>query len=103
MNCLQLAILKNYNRKYMLTITQIASIIKVFETTKNTYKIDASISIHKLENHGRFYMYLCDNSTLRASQVFSRTSDNVSWMPISVRLLSVITQADYKVKICFSY
>lgn len=30
----------------MLTITQIASIIKVFETTKNTYKIDASISIH---------------------------------------------------------
>ena len=87
----------------MLTITQIASIIKVFETTKNTYKIDASISIHKLEGHGRFYMYLCDNSTLRASQVFSRTLDNVSWMSISVRLLSVITQADYKVKICFSY
>ena len=86
----------------MLTITQIASIIKVFETTKNTYKIDASISTHTLEDNGRFYMYLCDDSTLRASQVFSRTSD-VSRMSISVRLLCVITQADYKIKICFSY
>ena len=87
----------------MLTITQIASIIKVFETTKNTYKIGALISTHKLEDNGRFYMYLCDDSTLRASQVFSRTSDNVSWMSNSVRLLSVITQADYEIKICFPY
>ena len=100
----------------MLTITQIASIIKVFETTKNTYKNGASISTHKLEDNGRFYMYLCDDSTLRASQVFSRTSDNVSWMSNSVRLLSVITQADYesnknmfslltitkKVRLCYS-
>ena len=86
----------------MLTITQIASIIKVFETTKNTYEIGASISTHKLEDNGRFYMYLCDDSTLRALQVFSKTSD-VSWMSNSVRFLSVITQADYEIKICFPY
>ena len=84
----------------MLAITQIASIIKVFETTKNTYKIDASISTHKLEDNGRF-MYLCEDSTLRASQVFSRTSDNVSGMSISIRLLCVITQVDYKIKMFF--
>ena len=77
MTCLPVCyILKKYNRKYILKITQINRL--------------SLINWHIMVDSP---MYLCADSTLRASQVFSKTSDNLSWISISVRLLSVKTQA----------
>jgi len=58
---------------------------------------------HKLEDDGGFYMYLCADSTLRASQVFCKIADNLSTTSTSVRLLSVITQAVLQKKIRFFF
>ena len=93
--------LKNTIANTYLQLHKLLKISECLRLLKNTLKIDASIITHKLEDDGQFYMYLFADSTLRASQVFSTISDNLSWTSISLRLLSVITQAVLK-KIRFS-